>query len=265
LFSSIPSQYHIYLGIGGLTFLMLFMSTLAQKFQAYQLEKEAALRRIVKGLKQVEHVLTLLDGCAVPKKIQILLRKEVLARYLAIRQIHKSFNNISLSIQSAQRGLQGAEAKGESRRVSISDSALFVRYIRGLSELISFLNSQGHIAGMSETERSQVLSELGNLRADYIYDFHVEAAKKLAADGAWEDANKELRKILQFLQTHGPSNDHVRNLSQQTHNYSRQVTVQQIPGSVPQTGSSYMEEPDADKPNGTNTGDEVIDETSGIN
>ena len=233
MLDAIPSQYHLFVGIGGLVFLMLLVTSISQKYQTYQLEKEIALKRMLRGIQQIENVLNLLEGCAIPRKMQIMLRKEILARYVTMRQIHKKLDNIDQFIDSAQREIQGAESKAESQRQRVGDRVQLNRYINGLTELINFLNSEGHIAGMSEHERKQYQTDLGVLRADYIDDYHTHEAIKLSEQQLWNEAGQHLKEIMQYLQTHGPSNDHVKKLYQAANSHYKQVVIKEVPGSQP--------------------------------
>lgn len=234
MLSAIPSQYHLFVGIGGLVFLMLLVTSMSQKYQAYQLEKEVALKRMLRGIQQIENVLNLLEGCAIPRKMQIMLRKEILARYVTMRQIHKKLDNIDQLISTAQREIQAAEAKAELNRQRAGDRGQLNRYVNGLTELITFLNSEGHIAGMSEHERKNYQTDLGVLRADYIDDYHTHEAIKLAEQKLWDESAKHLKEIMQYLQTHGPSNDHIKKIYQTANGHYKQVVIKQVPGSQPE-------------------------------
>ena len=65
----IPQQYHLYLGIGGLVFLLLFSISAAQKYQAYQYEREAALRRMLWGIQKIETALNQAKGSGIPAQL----------------------------------------------------------------------------------------------------------------------------------------------------------------------------------------------------
>jgi len=230
LLNAIPSQYHLFFGIGGLVFLLLFITGVAQRFQAYQFEKEVALRRILSGIQHLEHGLSLLEGCAVPQKLLVLLRKEILARYLAIRQIHKRLNNLNTMISQAQRNLSSAESKGEGHVNRPSDQGQLNNYLAGLTELMNFLNSEGRVTGMNDSERSQFAHQLDVLRAEYVSVFFNAEAKRLAENQQWSEAIRQLKECLHFLQGFGSSDQRSRELYRQANLHYKQVQNRQLPG-----------------------------------
>jgi hypothetical protein len=238
LLSIIPSQYHFYISIGGLVLLLLLINAVAQRYQAHQLEKEAVLRRIFAGALRIQTALGMLDGCAVPKKLRVLLRKEILARYMAVRQIYRRFKDINNLISRAQQDLSAAEARAENSLVKPADSKVYYQYVKGLTELIIFLQSEGSIVGMNEDQRQRYEHDLGVLRADYVSIFHSSEAIALAEKQKWNEAGREMKHALQFFQSHGPADKHVKDLYRQANLYYRQVVNRQIPGTEddPQTG-----------------------------
>jgi len=232
LLGNISSQYPLFLGISGLVLLLLFITFAGQKYQVYQYQRQLALRHMLTGIKQVENVLSLLEGCAVPVQLLVLLRKEILARYVTIRQIDKRFDNIGGLISLAQQEIQSAQSRTPLHRLVAADRATLERYIHGLSKLISFLDIEGHIAGMNEAERKEYQNTLVNLRADYIFEYYTKASVELADQELWDDAKRQTRTILQLLQTHGLVTDHVKHLYQQANQHLRQLVNRQAPGST---------------------------------
>ena len=233
MLSAIPQQYHLFFGIGGLVLLLLFITGFAQRYQAYQLEKEAALRRLLNGVQQVEAILALIEGSAVPGKLFVLLRKEVLARYMAIRQIYKRLENLGSLIDRAQQGVVSAESRPATGLTKPADRQTFNKYMNGLTELIGFLHSQGHIAGMTETDRRQFQHALLILRADYVSLFHSEESITLARKQMWNEASRHLKEALVFFQNHAAADPHISELYSKINMYNRQVLNKQVPGSAP--------------------------------
>ncbi len=230
MLTAIPSQYHLLISIGGLVILLLLITGAAQRYQAYQLEKEAALRRILRGISQIESILSMIDASAASKKLKVLLRKEVLARYLAVRQIHKRLKNLDNLIASAQRNLQAAESRSEVQLIKPSDRSVYNNYIKGISELIKFLSMEGHIAGMNNPERVNYQHELSALRADYVSLYHSTEAKELAKQQMWTEATNHLKEALGVLSAQGPNNEHVNDTYKQLTQEYKQVINRQLPG-----------------------------------
>jgi hypothetical protein len=231
LLDVIPQQYHLYLGIGGLVFLLLFSISAAQKFQAYQYERAAALRRMLWGIEKIEAALSKLNGSGISNELVVLFRKEILARYVTIRQIYSSFENINQLIEKAQQKIKAAESMAMSHRGNVSDIHTLNSYVFGITELIGYLHSQGHIAGMNEFQRIAFEAELGNLRADHIYHFHSAEAKQKAEQGRWDVARDSLKTIMRFFETHGPGNDHTSELYKMANEQYKQIMMKQVPGS----------------------------------
>lgn len=233
MLDAIPSQYHIFIGIGVLVFLMLFIVSAAQKYQAYQYQKEVALRRMLRGVQDLEQYLGKVDGAGVPKALMVMIRKEILARYVAMRHIHKKMENIEQLTYDAQNKLQALESGGESRMNKPTDRQVLNLYISGLSGLINFLHNQGHLAGMNEIQRTKYEHELSSIRAQLFFDFNFNEAKGTAEQQLWTDASRYIREIMSFIQSHGPATERTTKLYQQANRYYQQVLAKQVPGSSP--------------------------------
>lgn len=233
MFDAIPAQYHIVLGIGGLLFLMLFIISAAQKYQAYQYEKEVALRRMLRGIQGLEDFVSKVDGAGVPKALMVMIYKEILARYMAMRHIHKRMENINQLMQSAQHKLQSVEAGGEPRLNKPGDRQTLNHYITGLTGIINYLHTRGHLAGMSEIQRNKFEHELSTIRAQLFFDFNLEESKGMANQQLWTDASKYIREIMSFIQSHGPATERTTKLYHQANKYYQQVLAKQVPGASP--------------------------------
>jgi len=250
LLDAIPSQYHIFIGIGVLVFLMLFIVSAAQKYQAYQYQKEVALRRMLRGIQDLEQYISKADGAGVPKALMVMIHKEILARYVAMRHIHKKMDNIEQLMHRAQNKLQVLESGGESRMTRPNDRQVLNLYISGLSGLINFLHTQGHIAGMNEIQRAKYEHELSSIRAQLFFDFNLDEAKGTASQQLWTDASRYIREIMSFIQSHGPATERTAKLYHQANNYYQQVLAKQVPGAVPppeqavEPGSQSQAEPE---------------------
>lgn len=233
MLEAIPSQYHIFIGIGALVFLMLFIVSAAQKYQAYQYEKEVALRRMLRGIQELEDYVSRIDGAGVPKTLLVMIHKEILARYMAMRHIHKRMDKIDQLMSTAQSRLQAVESGGETRMNKPNDRQVLNHYIAGLSGLIHFLHTQGNLAGMNAIQRSKYEHELSSIRAQLVFDFHIEEAKGMASQQLWTDASKYVREVMSFIQSHGPATERTTKLYHQANKYYQQVLAKQVPGSPP--------------------------------
>ncbi len=233
MLNAIPPQYHIFLGIGVLVFLMLFFVSAAQKYQAYQYQKEVALRRMLRGIQDLEHLVGKVDGAGIPKALMVMIHKEILARYLAMRHIHRRMDNIDQLSRRAQSRLQVVESGGESKTNKPNDRQMLNHYVSGLTGLIHFLHTNGHLAGMNEVQRTKYEHELSSIRAQLVFDFHLIRAKDSAAEQLWTDASKAIREIMSFVQSHGPATERTTKLYHQANKYYQQVLAKQVPGSPP--------------------------------
>lgn len=220
------------LALGGLVLLMLFVASAAQKYQAYQYEKEVALRRMLRGIQELEEYILHADGSGMPKAFVVMVHKEILARYVAIGHIHNKLENLSMLLSTAQHKLQTAEAVPDGRMVKPNDRVVLNRYVNGLTGLINFLNNEGHIAGMNEIERTRYVGELSTLRARIFSEYNVAEAKGLAEQGNWSDSAKYIRAIMGFIQNHAPVTEEATKLYQQANNYYKQIMIKQVPGST---------------------------------
>ena len=242
MFSAIPEQYHLFLGIGALVFIMLFVVSAAQKYQAYQYEKEMAVRRMLRTVQDIEHFMSQVDGCAIPKKILVSLHKEILARYVTIRHIKKKVENIHSMISRAQQTLQTVESRGETPYSIPSNRQLLDQYVAGMSSIINYLHNHRSVTGMNATEKNQYQRDISNIRAQMVLDFNLAEAKGLAEQGSWGEASKYIRTVMSYLQSHGPTTDKVNKLYQQANHYYKQITVKQIPSDEPLRPKNFIAE-----------------------
>lgn len=231
MFDAIPQQYHFVIGLGGLVFLMLFVASAAQKYQAYQYQKELALKRMLRAVLDLENYLGQIDGAGLPKTLLVMLHKEILARYLTIRHIYKKMENIDQMISEAQNRLQLAESGAESRRIKPKDRQILNLYVAGISGLINFLQSHAHVAGMNQVQRNKYQAELSNLRAEIYSDYNLAEARAMAEQGMWSDAGKYVRDVMSFIHGHGPATDRTSKLYHQANRVYQQVIAKQVPGS----------------------------------
>ncbi len=237
----IPSQYHLFLGIAGLLILFVIVASAAQKYQAWQVQKEMVLRRMLNAVRQLEDIFEMLQGAALPKQLVILLRKEVLARYVAMRQIHKGIKGIAEDIEMAQRKLQSSESMGEAGRQVASDRNVLNRYVSGLTSLIEFMQTSGRIAGMNGEDKKRFVNDLADLRAGYLNDFHSREAQGLAEQEMWSDASAHLKELLHFLSSHGPATAYVTEIYKKANAHYKQVVMRQVPGAVSLTADEVAE------------------------
>ena len=232
MLGAIPDQYHLFVGIGGLVFLLLIITGFAQRYQAYQLEKQAALRRILRGVQQIEYLLSMTEGCAVPKKLIVLLRKEVLARYMAIHQIYKRFENLNSLISQAQKHLASSESKAEIALTKPTNRETLNQYVKGLTELINFLFTKGHIAGMNGADRQQYQQDLISMRADYISLFHTGEATLYVEKQQWHEAGRHMKEALQYFRQQGTSNQHLKELYDNANRFYKEILEKQFSQAV---------------------------------
>ena len=188
MFDAIPEQYHLFLGIGALVFLMLFVASAAQKYQAYQYEKEMAVRRMLRAVHDIEDFMAKVDGAAIPKKIMVLLHKEIFARYVAIRHIQKNVENIDSMVNRAQQSLQTVESRGETPYSIPNNRQLLDQYVAGMTQMINYLHNERSVTGMTPTEKNQFQLDISNIRGQLVSDFNVNEAKALAEQGSWNEA-----------------------------------------------------------------------------
>ncbi|NNJ92211.1 MAG: hypothetical protein HKP55_11085, partial [Gammaproteobacteria bacterium] len=122
-------------------------------------------------------------------------------------------------MNAAQNKLQTLESGGESRMSKPNDRQVLNHYITGLTGLINFLHTQGHLAGMNEIQRTKYEHELSTIRAQLFYDFNLDEAKGTANQQLWTDASRYIREIMSFIQSHKPATERTAKLYHQANNY----------------------------------------------
>jgi len=223
------SEYTIFLTIGGLVLLLLLLISFAQKYQAYQMQKEITLRRMLRSVRAIEDNLDKVRGAAIPHELSVALRKEILARYMAMRQIHKNIQDIGADLDQAQRQLSAAEAAGRTVRQAVSDRVVLNNYVIGISGLIGYLYENNRIAAIGKTEKEQFINQLADLRIDYLEDFHSREGRGLARQELWADAMAHYKELLHALHALTPITRHTNELIERTNIAYKQVSLHQVP------------------------------------
>ena len=247
MFDAIPQQYHLFLGIGALVFLMLFVVSAAQKYQSYQYEKAMTVRRMLHTVQDIEDFMSKVDGCAIPKKILVSLHKETLARYMTIRHIQKNVDGIDARVSRAQQALQTLESRGETPYSLPNNRQLLDRYVAGMNGMINYLHNQRTVTGMNATEKNQFQIDISDIRAQMVLDFNLAEARGLAEQGMWMEAGKYMRSVMSFIQNHGPTSDKLNNLYQKANHYYKQIMVKQIPSDEPLKPKNFIADEEQNK------------------
>ena len=247
MFDAIPQQYHLFLGIGALVFLMLFVVSAAQKYQSYQYEKAMTIRRMLHTVQDIEDFMSKVDGCAIPKKILVSLHKETLARYMTIRHIQKNLDGIDARVSRAQQALQTLESRGETPYALPNNRQLLDRYVAVMNGMINYLHNQRTLTGMNATEKNHFQVDISDIRAQTVLDYNLAEARVIAEEGKWMEAGKYMRTVMSYNQKHGPSSDKLNNLYQKANHYYKQIMVKQIPSDEPLKPKNFIADEEQNK------------------
>ncbi len=196
----IPEHLRLFVVIGGLLLTLLLMASLSQKYEQYIATKRRAANQIMVVAHQIEAALDKTQGVGLPPGIGKLLRNEMLARYITIRQIFPRQPQLNQLIQQAQERAR-AESDGSDtiNGTAITSIALLNRYIVGVSEVIELFNNQLLGRSISAVDRKTHQLKLLDFQLMAAHRFYTRIATDSAQKGEWEQGMKSVRALESFL------------------------------------------------------------------
>ncbi|MCW8890141.1 MAG: hypothetical protein OQL20_05725, partial [Sedimenticola sp.] len=134
----IPDHLRLYVVIGGLLLALLLFVSLSQKYEQYMAAKRLAVKRIMAGTHQIESALEKTHIAGLPTGMAKRLRKELLARYITVRQIFPNQPELNqLIAQAEERVRTESEGSDAVNGAAITSTSQLNRYLIGLNEVLA--------------------------------------------------------------------------------------------------------------------------------
>ncbi len=193
--------------LGGLLIFTLMMASVVRRYQERMAEKRLRVQRIIRGVDVIEDLLKHSTGCSLPAEVEKLLREDVLSRLQSVQQIDGRFQGINRLIKEAELALHPHQS---GQRPVVQDYRQLQKMTTALSQLMDFLK-EGRLLKPLIAEQVRIyVEQLGTLRAECVYGFHLERANQFLQAGKRHNALGDYKSIKSFLSEHGPDNDQVK-------------------------------------------------------
>lgn len=196
----IPEHLRLFVVIGGLLLILLLMASLSQKYEQYIATKRRAANQIMLVARQIEAALDKTRGVGLPPGVGKLLRNELLARYITVRQIFPGQPQLNQLIQQAQERARTESGGSDAvNGAAITSIALLNNYIVGLSEVIGLFNSPLLGRSISVADRKTHQLKLVDFQLMAAHRFYTHIATDSARKGEWQQGMKSMRALESFL------------------------------------------------------------------
>ena len=203
-------QWGMPLTVLAMLMLALAMGSVLNRYQAYQSDVRALVRRLDSGATAIMVALAALGRVPLSKELRLILRSEVLARYRRIRRLYRRYPAIIERIAEAQRAL-GAEGPRSPGGVgAIEGEQVLRKTIAALDHLNQFLGQGQMLQPLPDDVRTIFRKELLERRAEVMSRFHLVEAKRYERQGYENRARTHLIALLQGLRQNRPATEFVR-------------------------------------------------------
>ncbi|MCW8945965.1 MAG: hypothetical protein OQL17_06420 [Sedimenticola sp.] len=231
----IPEHLRLFFVIGGLLMTLLLLGSLSQKYEQYMAAKRLAVNRVMAGITQIEAALEKTQIAGLPPGVARLLRNELLARYITIRQIYPKYPQLNqLIAQAEEQARTEPEGSDSVNGAAITTVAQLNRYIIGLSEVLALFNGQllGRARSAADRKSSQI--KLIDFQLMAAQRFYTRIVTEYAQKGEWQAGLKSARSLDSFLL----SKPKVSSLATQLRNEAKvlvqAMTEHRLPGQAAQ-------------------------------
>ncbi len=230
----IPDHLRLFVVIGGLLLLLLLAGSLAQKYEQYTAAKRLAVQRLMVGIQQIEEAIDKTRGGGLPPGIGKLLRNELLARYITVRQVFPRQPQISQQVMQAQeRARSESEGVASVNVAALSSLDAFNRYIIGLNEIYGLLAGPALGRRLPETDRTAHQLKLIEFQITAASRFYTKMALDHAQKGEWPAAARAARSLDSFLMTRPRSTSLASQLKNESRELVAAMSDQRLPGEQP--------------------------------
>lgn len=235
MFELIPDHLRLYVVLGGLLLIFLLVGSLAQKYEQYLAAKRMAVRRILSVTGEIERALQQTQDGGLPDGIGRLLRNELLARYITVRQVYPRYPRINQWVaQAEERARMESNGSAAAKVTAITSTEALNQYINGVSTIIGLLNSRALGRGLSAADRSAQQLKLLDFQLSVASHYYTRIGLEFARQGAWYKALRSIRTLDSFLYGRPNATALARDLRREARTLLEAFNQQRLPGEPPQ-------------------------------
>jgi len=233
MWDTVPENMRTLVVLAGMAFLSLFVAGLIHKYERYIAEKRLIVQRLLRGVSQLEETFELVPAGSIPKGMGTWMRQEVLARYIAVKQVMSNHPGINQSISLAEQ-LVRQEPAGLSELAppQLLEREPLDAYLKGLNSFATILHSNDFCGRMPKDQRREYLQSILLLEAESAYNYFIHQGSKLANAGRYGEAITEIRSLDSYLQRVNSPSSRLLELKRKTKEQFLAYCEQQISARV---------------------------------
>lgn len=237
-----PDYLRLFIVIGGLLLLLLLFGSLAQKYEQYVGAKRLAVQRLMGVIRQIESALEKSRGGGLPPGTGKLLRNELLARYITIRQVYPRQPHINqLVSQAEERARTEPEGATSVNTAALTSVDSLNRYLMGLNEIYGLFNGRTFGHRMTVVDRNALQLKLVEFQLSAASLYYTRVAMDFARAGEWSNATRAARALDAFIMTRPRSSAMATRLRNEARELLLAMGDQRLPGAQPASAGQQQE------------------------
>jgi len=227
----VPDHLRLFIVIGGLLLLLLLAGSLIQKYEEYTAARRLAVQRLMLGIQRIEDALELSRAGGLPVGVGKLLRNELLARYITVRQVDPRQPNIhQLILQAEKRARMEPEGATAVNAGAFNSVESLNRYLKGLNEIYGLLEGRGLGNRLAAADRNALQLKVVEFQLMAASSYYSRVATDYARSGDWPNAIRAARALDSFMMTRPRSSATAVGLRNEARQLLQAVSELRMPG-----------------------------------
>ena len=196
-------EYLLFASIGGLLFLTVLMSSIAEAYEIKQREKRIRILKIKNGLDDISDLLEKLKPYSISRDVSGLLLNEIIARLQQIQLIDRHFHGIQALLQEAHENSNSVKPPPAPVSFIIKTEQEYTDMMFVLRRLIKLLNSVEWFTKVNPEQLQKFTTEAILFRCEKIVQFHTDKANVLLKSKQFIAAKENYFYIINALRISG--------------------------------------------------------------
>lgn len=208
----IPEHLQTIAAVAGMIVLAVLTASLVTSYHTSQQLRRMRIRQLIGGIHGLEALLQLLAGVSLPRDVRLLFRRDILARYRALKRVHASYPGIDEQIARARRQLEG-ESPDAGPTVPVPPSQqVYEQWMAGLSEAVDIVRHGRLQLAVPLPERAAALQRLLERQAECLYGYHMNEVDKFKQEGRIINARSRIQNLQDLIRSLGVHTPRVEEL-----------------------------------------------------
>jgi hypothetical protein len=208
----IPEHLQTIAVVAGMIFLAVLTASLVTSYHTSQQLRRMRIRQLIVGIHGMEGLLQQLVGVSLPRDVRLLFRRDILARYRALKRVHGSYPGIDDQIGKARRQLEG-EAPDAGPVLPVPPSQqVYEQWMAKLSEVVEVVRHGQLKVAVPLPERTAMLQQLLERQAECLYGYHMNEVDKFKQEGRIINARSRIQSLQDLIRSLGVHTPRVEEL-----------------------------------------------------